>query len=107
MSTEVNPERNQRSPDPAHGGCRVTQEFVADRPIEDELEWLRYHLNGIEYAIKGQAAGECVPDPYDIVSLVQSAQDRVTGLIQAAEAERLKRRAELGLDVGAEAEGGA
>lgn len=64
----------------------ATTEALADGGgIGSELQWLRWHLDGIELALLAGEHTPGHPPPRAVVALVQSAQDRVTGLIRAAE----------------------
>ncbi|MFG1281549.1 hypothetical protein [Xanthobacter autotrophicus] len=80
--------RPDSTPDNAAARERAaaTTEAMADGGgIGSELQWLRWHLDGIELALLAGEHTPHHPPPRAVVALVQSAQDRVTGLIRAAE----------------------
>lgn len=52
--------------------------------METELEWLGHHLQGIELALRAAEFTDHHPNPCFYVALIQSAQDRVSGLKKAA-----------------------
>lgn len=80
--------RSSSTPDNAAARERAaatTEALAEGGGIGSELQWLRWHLDGIELALLAGEHTPHHPPPRAVVALVQSAQDRVTGLIHAAE----------------------
>ncbi len=75
---------------PREGHCQFTQDFIAEQGGEDmitELDWLRAHLSAIDDLLAGADSLPHHINPKSIRALIQSAEDRLTGIIRAAHRE--------------------